>query len=245
MRDHRRAISSTVEQAPLKRKVTGSNPVWPILISLCLLGAKPTKETLVEVPRGTVLTVELVDPLSSGKNKPGDVFRAKIEEGVWLRGQVVVPPGTTVRGVLPEVVPSGRIKGKAKLTLVLQTVELDGRSYEIKTDTLSYSGEGHGGKHWGSSFLGAMQGALYGVLFGGKEGAVIGAGAGAAASTAASILGGKLNVEFAQGAKLMFETLESFSVPELPADARVEKAPAKDEKPAAKPADAPPVKPSS
>ena len=27
-----RAISSTVEQAPLKRKVTGSNPVWPTFL---------------------------------------------------------------------------------------------------------------------------------------------------------------------------------------------------------------------
>ncbi|MBI4422423.1 MAG: hypothetical protein HY554_01775 [Elusimicrobia bacterium] len=204
-----------------------------------------TASPSLEVPRGTVLTVELVDALSSGKDKAGESFRAKLQDGVWLRGRVAVPPGATVRGAVTEAIPSGRVKGKAKLSVRLAALELEGRSYELSTDTLTYSGSGHGGKHFGSGFMGALQGALYGVLFGGKDGAIIGAGAGAAAGAAGSLIGGKEDIAFLQGAKLMFELLEPLQVPEPPpAAAKAPEAapPPKPEEPPAPPA-SPPAKP--
>ena len=248
-----------VEQAPLKRKVTSSSLVWPIcLLSLSIgapLSAKNARKTAapapppeLEVPKGTVVAVELVDPVSSGKNKNGDSFRARVNEGIWVRGKQAVPPGTTMRGKIIDAVPSGRVKGQAHLAMTIESLELDGSTYTVHTETLSYLGEKHGGKHFGSSLMGALQGALYGVLFGGKEGAIIGAGAGAAAGTAGSVFKGKLDVEYTQGSRLMFETLEPFRVPEPPAANMIpaggggarppaSTAPAKEEpKPAAKPA---------
>ncbi|MBI4386458.1 MAG: hypothetical protein HY551_03680 [Elusimicrobia bacterium] len=171
---------------------------------------------MLEVPRGTILGVEMVDPVHSGKSETDETFRARVNEGVWVQGRVAIPPGTTLRGTVVEAIPSGRVKGRSKLSLSLQSVELDGKTYALHTDTLTYAGEPHTGKYFGSWLGGALQGALYGVLFGGKEGAVIGAGAGAAAGTAASVMSGKLDVEFPQGAKLMFETMEPVTVPEPP-----------------------------
>lgn len=194
----------------------------------------------LEVPSGTVLTVELVDALTSAKNKEGETFRTKLQDGVWLKGKIVVPPGATIRGLVTEAKPSGRVKGIAKLSLTLSTLELEGQSYELSSDTLTYSGQGHKGAHAGSGIMGALQGALYGMIFGGKDGAVIGAGAGAAAGAVGSIIGGKDDVNFAQGAKLMFELKGPVKVPEpppAPAAARVE------EKPAEKPVPTPAAKP--
>lgn len=174
-------------------------------------------ETSIEVPSGTLLSVELVDPVASGKSKSGDPFRARVNEGVYVRGALALPPGSTVRGTVVEAVPSGRLRGRSKLELTLSTLDLDGSSYSLRTDTLSYAGEGHAGSNFGSLFSGALQGALYGVLFGGEKGAVIGAGAGAAAGGASKVLSGKQDVEFPQGAKLMFETTAPTLLPRPPA----------------------------
>ncbi|MBI4345931.1 MAG: hypothetical protein HY553_03690 [Elusimicrobia bacterium] len=191
----------------------------------------------LEVPSGTVLTVELVDALTSAKNREGESFRTKLQDGIWLQGRIVVPPGATIRGLVTEAKPSGRLKGVAKLSLTLSALELEGKSYELKTDTLTYSGQGHKGAHVGSGLMGALQGALYGMIFGGKDGAVIGAGAGAAAGAAGSIIGGKDDVNFAQGAKLMFELKSAVSVPEPP--------PAQASKPEEKTAEKPAEKPAA
>ncbi len=174
------------------------------------------REETLELPSGTLLSVELVDPVASGKSKSGDLFRARVNEGVYVRGALALPPGSTVRGTVVEAVPSGRLRGRSKLELTLSTLDLDGSSYSLRTDTLSYAGEGHAGSNFGSLFGGALQGALYGVLFGGEKGAVIGAGAGAAAGGASKVLSGKQDVEFPQGAKLMFETTAPTRLPAPP-----------------------------
>ncbi|MEK7742816.1 MAG: hypothetical protein AAB578_00370, partial [Elusimicrobiota bacterium] len=174
------------------------------------------REETLELPSGTLLSVELVDPLSSGKSKSGSAFRARVTEGVYVRGALALPPGSTVRGTVVEARPSDRLGGRSKLELTLSTLDLDGSSYSLRTDTLSYAGEGHAGSNFGSLFGGALQGALYGVLFGGEKGAVIGAGAGAAAGGASKVLSGKQDVEFPQGAKLMFEVTAPARLPAPP-----------------------------
>ncbi|HVE13078.1 MAG TPA: hypothetical protein VNI01_06765 [Elusimicrobiota bacterium] len=188
-----------------------------ILVALALAApawsAKPKPEPEVEIPSGTLLSVELVDPVSTGKNKAGEAFRARVLDGVWVRGAVAVPPGATVRGELTKVTPSGRVKGRSELGLSLKSLELDGRSFELKTDDLSYVGEPHAGKNIGGWLSGALQGAVLGVLFGGKTGAIIGAGAGAGAGGVSSIIKGKEEVDFAQGARLLFETRAPLKVP--------------------------------
>ena len=186
---------------------------------------------ILEVPAGTLLSLELVDTLSSAKSKPGDAFRARILEGVWVHQRVVLPPGTTVRGVVTEAVPSGRLTGRARLGLSVSGVDVEGSTYAVTTDTLSYLGDPHAGKNIGGVLAGALQGAVMGMLFGGKGGAVIGAGAGAGAGTLGGILSGKQDVTFEQGARLLFETRQAFSVPVYAAPASP---PA--EKPSEKPA---------
>lgn len=229
-----------VEQAPLKRKVTGSSPVWPIPFLFIVLAApvsaaSPPKSELYDVPAGTLLSVELVDPVTSAKNKVGDAFRGRLLEGVYSKGRVAVPPGATVRGVVAEAVPSGRVRGQARLGLTLASFEVEGSTYAVVSDTLSYLGDPHAGKNIGSLIGGALQGAVMGVLFGGSEGAVLGAGAGAGASALGTILKGKQDVSFDQGARLLFETKGPVTVPVYPAPPLPPAAPTPTPAPAAAP----------
>ena len=158
-----------VEQAPLKRKVIGSSPIWPTLL----------------------------------------LFAA------WAQaaGPVEIPPGTAARVELTLVKPSGRLSGRARLEMTLRSLSVDGSTLPVQTDSLSYMGDKRSGKNFGSWLGGALQGALYGVLFGGKGGAVIGAGAGAGAGAASGLFKGKQDLDFPQGAKLMFESTAPVSVP--------------------------------
>ena len=191
----------------------------PAVLSLALLSIVRAQAAplpagkMVELPSGSFLSVELVDPVSSAKNKPGDVFRARVLEGVWVDGTVAVPPGTTVRGEVTAAEGSGRLKKRARLDLVLRELQLGATRYSVETDSLTYSGDKHAGKTVGALLGGALQGALYGVLFGGKSGAIIGAGAGAGASGIGKVLTGKQEVEFEQGARLLFETLAPVGLP--------------------------------
>ena len=191
---------------------------FALALVLAAAGAAPAVHSSnVEVSSGTLVSIELVDPVHSGKNKDGDAFRARLLDGVWVRGAVAVAPGSTVRGRVLKAVPSGRIRGQARLELSLDCVEMDGRSYPLRSDTLSYAGDPHAGRHIGSWIAGALQGALYGVLFGGEKGAIIGAGAGAGTGAAAAVIKGKQDVEFQPGAKLTFELTAPVTVPAFPA----------------------------
>jgi hypothetical protein len=216
--------------------------VFPLLLlNAGQASAEPRKEApaespMIEVPAGTLLSVELVDPVNTGKNKTGEPFRARVLEGVWAKGAVAVPPGATVRGLLSRVSASGRVKGRSQLEMTLRSVDIDGRTYAVHSDTLAYIGDPHTGSSIGSWLGGALQGAVYGVLFGGGKGAVIGAGAGAGAGGISSIIKGKHEVEFAQGARLLFELSTPMRLPALPAAVLAEQKPPAVSSPTAKPA---------
>ena len=185
--------------------------LWAAGLEVPAPAAEPGAELLIS--RGTLLTVSLVDALSSGKNKSGEAFRAKLAEGLWVRGKMAVPQGVTVRGELTEVAPSGRFKGQARMALTLRELEIDGRSYALKTDSLSFQGESHTGHNLGSWLMGALMGLFYGAGIGGKEGAGYGAGVGAAAGAVKGALEGKLDLEYRPGTAFTFEVKEAFEIP--------------------------------
>lgn len=58
------------------------------------------------VPIGTLLSGVLEDDLSSGKNKRGDVFSIRLEDGYFRNGVEVVPRHSRIVGAVINVVPS-------------------------------------------------------------------------------------------------------------------------------------------
>ena len=72
---------------------------------------------MVEIPSGTSISIRLNQSLSTATNRRGETFSATLATPVVVDGQTVIPTGAEVKGVVLESVPSGRLKGRAVLSL--------------------------------------------------------------------------------------------------------------------------------
>jgi hypothetical protein len=137
---------------------------------------------------GTVLTVRMVDSVDSQRDRVGQTFRASLDEPVLdSAGNALIRRGANVTVKLVDDQQSGKIAGRTVLTLDLVSLDVNGRSVEIDTQSVteqSASRTARSGKVIGGT---AALGAIIGAIAGGGKGAAIGAGAGAAAGTGAEI----------------------------------------------------------
>jgi hypothetical protein len=78
-------------------------------------------ETVV-VPPGTILHVKLGTTITSKTNKPGDPFTGQIAQDVLSGTETILPQGSTVTGHVAFIKPAGRIKAKAQMRIVLDSV---------------------------------------------------------------------------------------------------------------------------
>jgi hypothetical protein len=81
-----------------------------------------SKTSKVLIPAGTVLHVRLDTTLTSKTSKEGDKFRGVIDRPTTVGGKEVVPQGSIVTGHVTFAKPSGRIKGKAEMRIVLDQI---------------------------------------------------------------------------------------------------------------------------
>ena len=129
---------------------------------------------------------------------------ATLAEPVIIGGEVVVPRGARCEGRLVESKPSGRLKGRAVMSLSLDTVELHGRNIRLATSRFSEASGRHRKRNLAFIGGGGGFGAALGAIAGGPAGALIGAGAGAAAGTTGAALTGKKNIHLAVETRLTF-----------------------------------------
>jgi len=157
-------------------------PVEPVSSSQLL-----APETLV-LPAGTIITIEASELLSSNKQHAGDIFVGELQQPLVVDGWVVARPGQTVIGRVAEAKKAGRVKGKSKLSLVLQTLALvDGRQLPVETTLVENNGQSSHGRDAAAIAIGTGVGAAVGSVCGAK-GAAIGAAIGAAASITGVLL---------------------------------------------------------
>ena len=128
-----------------------------------------------EIPVGTEFDVRLQAPLSSKTAQVEDRF-----EGTTMvdltdeHGKVLVPAGSTMRGIVSSVNKATRMDRKGSLTVAFDRVTIKGRSYPIRA-TVSQALESEGimgekEKIW----IGAGAGAIIGAIIGGAKGALAG-----------------------------------------------------------------------
>jgi hypothetical protein len=160
----------------------------------------------VDLPAGTLVYVRLDQALDSDENHEGDRFTATLDRPVVVNGATVLPAGTRFNGSVGSAESSGRLTGRASLTVRLDSFTLNGKTHRVNTTTISKVTEGHGKRN--AVIIGGTTaaGAAIGGIAGGGKGAAIGAGAGAAAGAAGAAATGKLNV------KLPAETLLVFTI---------------------------------
>jgi len=160
------------------------------------------------IPAGTSVRVRLQEGLSTRQSRVGDKLTAALDEPVVDGDRVVIPKGTNFTGHVVTSRPSGRFKGRAVLALRLDSFILDGRTYDIQSNSSSRVSAGHKKHHLLWIGGGSGGGAAIGAIAAGGTGALIGAGAGAAAGTVGSAITGKRQVSLPAESALRF-TLES------------------------------------
>ena len=174
--------------------------------------ARATPSEPLVIPAKTPVRVTLDQALASNHSSPGDRFAATISEAVVVDGKVVIPQGARVQGRVLDAHPSGRLVGRARLQLALESVEVNGKSYEIRTDSFFEVGGIH--KRWNLTAIGGGSGGglIIGAIAGGARGALIGGPIGAGAGTAAAYFAGKRDVKLPVETRLNFKLAEPLTV---------------------------------
>lgn len=127
-----------------------------------------------EIPAGQELDVRLERELSSGTAQVEDRFTATTVVDLYQGDEVLIPAGSTMRGVVSSVTPATRTQRKGSLTVSFDQINVRGRSYPIRaTVTQAIESEGIKGEV-GKIGAGAGVGAILGGILGGAKGALLG-----------------------------------------------------------------------
>jgi hypothetical protein len=166
----------------------------------------------VTVPEQTVIHVTLDQALASNQSRPGDHFHATVAEPIVIDEKTIIPEGARAEGLVVDARPSGRLRGRARLQLALETLEINGKTYELRTNTAQRVGGSHKKRNWGWIAGGAGGGALIGALAAGGKGALIGGPLGAGAGTAVTFMTGKKDIHLSAEAPLTFRLVRPVTI---------------------------------
>jgi type IV secretion system protein VirB10 len=170
----------------------------------------------VTVPAGTKVLLVLKNSISSKNAKKGDGVYLESSFPITQDGQIVIPAGTFVQGVIDEVKRPGRVKGRGEILMhftslvypngytvtlpssgVESTDSSDSQTVADKEGTVK--GGGSKGRDTATVATATATGAGIGAAAGGWKGAGIGSGIGAAAGLGAVLLTRGEDVRLYQG----------------------------------------------
>lgn len=142
----------------------------------------------VVIPQGTLLRVRISEVLDSKHTQPGAMVEFTAASDIYAGGVLAIPRGAVLEGQVVDVKSStsGSVSGSQALSLKLNSLNLDGRTYVLDSDVWTAQGSGKGGYTASNTAGGAAIGAVIGAIAGGGPGAAIGAVAGGATGMAAS-----------------------------------------------------------
>ena len=126
------------------------------------------------IPAGQEIDVRLENELSSETAQVEQRFQATTVADLYRGDQVLIPAGSTVRGIISSVNKATRTERKGSLTVAFDQITIRGRSYPMRgTVTQALESEGIKGEV-GKIGAGAGIGAVIGGIIGGAKGALIG-----------------------------------------------------------------------
>lgn len=169
-----------------------------------------------EIPQGSHVLLRLVNSISTRTASVGDYVYMTTATPIVAGGGVVVPVGSYVQGVVTQAQRSGRVKGRAELSIRIESLTLpSGKVVKIAPHLRSVDSDGteqkvdkEGGVEQGGSkgtdaakiaTTGGMGAAIGGLTDRSWKGAGIGAGAGGAVGLATVLLTRGREVELKQG----------------------------------------------
>jgi hypothetical protein len=126
------------------------------------------------IPAGQEIDVRLETELNSDTAQVEDRFEATTAVDLYSGNNVLIPAGSTMRGVISSVNKATRTDRKGSLTVAFDQVTVNGRSYPMRgTVTQALESEGIRGEA-GKIGAGSAVGAIIGGIMGGVKGAVLG-----------------------------------------------------------------------
>jgi len=173
-----------------------------------------------EIPQGSHALLRLVNSVSTRTAREGDYVYLRTASPIAANGQIVVPEGSYVQGVVTRSVRSGRVKGKAELAIRIETLTLpsgvtvkltphlssvdsDGTEQKVNSQEGDIKqGSSHGADAARVAEMGGGGAAIGGLATRTWTGAGIGAGAGGAVGLATVLLTRGKEVELRQGSTI-------------------------------------------
>ena len=107
---------------------------WACVLPLFLFaGALGCSEEMIEIPKGTRLSVTLANAVRSDESHPGDEVVAVTTEPIQLRSKIVLPSGTKVLGVVTSATPAGSGDPATLAIEFRQLQDRQGTTHSIET----------------------------------------------------------------------------------------------------------------
>ncbi len=150
--------------------------------------APPPPQHIV-IPSGTKISVRTNEAIDSKTAETGQTFSAVVSNSVLDNdGNVAIPRGSAATLVVRSA-GAGKIRAN-DLVLDMQSLAVNGRTYEVQTGDLAQKGkDGVGANKRTAKYAGGVGalGAVIGAIAGGGRGAAIGAASGAAAGAGTQV----------------------------------------------------------
>jgi hypothetical protein len=173
-----------------------------------------------EIPAGVHVLLRMENSLNTRTAQEGDYVYLQTAAPIAIGGQIAVPAGSYVQGVVSEAKRSGRVKGRAQLAIRLETLTLgSGKVYKFSPHLSAVNSGETGQKVVGAentveqapgrgqdaeriAILAGSGAALGGIADRSWRGAGIGTGVGSAVGLATVLLTRGKEVELRQGSTL-------------------------------------------
>jgi hypothetical protein len=172
----------------------------------------PLAPVTITIRAGKVITVSLADEVGSKVSQPGQSFGGTLAKPVEVNGEVAIPAGAKVKGVVVDAKPLGRFAGGALLQLTLNSIWVNGQQTPVQTATFTQTLKGKGKRTGAMVGGGAGLGALIGGLAGGGKGAAVGAVAGGGAGTAGTVYTGNKEIVLPAESAVSFKLTQSLKI---------------------------------
>jgi len=182
----------------------------------------PPPPKKIAIPAGTQFSIRLNEPLDTERNQVGDAFHATLGAPIVVDSETAIPSGADVVGRVVDVKSAGRFAGNSVLTLELNSLSVNGKTYNIQTNQWTREGKGEGKNTAIKAGGGAAVGAIIGGLAGGGKGAAIGSVAGAGAGTGAAATKKGEQIKLAPEATLSFLLINTVTVIQQPTNSHNE-----------------------
>jgi hypothetical protein len=165
------------------------------------------------LPAGTVLAARLGSSIGSDISHEGDAVEATLTQAERVDGIEVLPEGSIISGVVTSAEPSGKVKGRASLSVQFQSISVAGRAtpYPVSA-SLSRTAASTMASDAKKIGIPAAGGAVVGAIIGGKKGAGVGAIIGGGAGTAVVLATAGPEVGMSSGTVLWISLDEAVDV---------------------------------